>query len=95
MPTRPRILPRSTSKKNCSLMHIVGSDMKEFRLNGRRITSADGSWTDDEGVLAGSGLDMASAVRNAEMMMEVDFATAARMASRRSRILRIVSLMVR
>lgn len=63
-------------------MPVVGSDMKEFRLNGRRITASDGRWTDDKGVLAGSGLDMASAVRNAEAMMGVDFATAVRMASR-------------
>ncbi|HEX8442576.1 MAG TPA: N-acetylglucosamine-6-phosphate deacetylase [Allosphingosinicella sp.] len=62
-------------------MPTVGSEVKEFRLGGRRIVAQDGRCTDAAGTLAGSDLDMASAVRNAETMMGVDFATAARMAS--------------
>jgi len=63
-------------------MPTVGSGVKEFRLGGRRIVAENGRCTDDAGTLAGSDLDMASAVRNAQSMMGVDLATAARMASR-------------
>ncbi len=62
-------------------MPTVGWSVKEFMLGGRRITAENGRCTDAAGTLAGSDLDMASAVRNAETMMEVDFATAVRMAS--------------
>ena len=62
-------------------MPTVGSDVKEFSLGGRLIVAEKGRCTDASGTLAGSDLDMASAVRNAETMMGVDFATAARMAS--------------
>jgi N-acetylglucosamine-6-phosphate deacetylase len=62
-------------------MPTVGSEVKGFRLGGRRIVAKDGRCTDAAGTLAGSDLDMAAAVRNAEEMMGVDFATAARMAS--------------
>ena len=62
-------------------MPTVGSEAKEFLLGGRRIVARDGRCTDSAGTLAGSDLDMASAVRNAETMMGVDFATAVRMAS--------------
>lgn len=63
-------------------MPTVGSDVKAFRLNGRRIVAENGRCTDAAGTLAGSDLDMASAVRNAGAMMGVDYATAVRMASR-------------
>lgn len=63
-------------------MPTVGSDLKEFRLGGRRIVAENGRCTDKAGTLAGSDLDMASAVRNAEAMMGVDLATALGMASR-------------
>jgi N-acetylglucosamine-6-phosphate deacetylase len=62
-------------------MPTVGSEVKVFRLGGRRILAENGRCTDAAGTLAGSDLDMASAVRNAEAMMDVDFATAVRMAS--------------
>ena len=62
-------------------MPTVGSDLKEFWLGGRRIVAKDGRCSDAAGTLAGSDLDMASAVRNAETMMGVDFAAAVRMAS--------------
>jgi len=62
-------------------MPTVGSEVKEFRLGGRLIVARDGRCTDDAGTLAGSDLDMASAVRNAEIMMNVDFAIAVGMAS--------------
>ncbi|CAA9531563.1 MAG: N-acetylglucosamine-6-phosphate deacetylase [uncultured Sphingomonadaceae bacterium] len=62
-------------------MPTVGSDLKEFRLGARRIVAENGRCTDEAGTLAGSDLDMASAVRNAEAMMGVNFATAIEMAS--------------
>jgi N-acetylglucosamine-6-phosphate deacetylase len=62
-------------------MPPVGSDRKEFRLGGRRIVAENGRCTDAEGTLAGSDLDMAQAVRNAQRMLGVDLAAAVRMAS--------------
>lgn len=62
-------------------MPTVGSDRKEFRLGGQRIAADGGRCTATDGTLAGSGLDMAEAVRNAERLLGIDFATAVRMAS--------------
>ena len=45
-------------------MSTVGSDLTEFTLQGKRIIRAGGRLTSSEGVLAGSDLDMATAVRN-------------------------------
>jgi N-acetylglucosamine-6-phosphate deacetylase len=62
-------------------MPTTGWDRSEFELGGRRIVAEGGRLTGPDGTLAGSALDMAEAVRNAETLMGVDFATAARMAS--------------
>jgi N-acetylglucosamine-6-phosphate deacetylase len=62
-------------------MPTVGSDAREFSLGGRQIVEQDGRLAGPDGTLAGSSLDMASAVRNAERLIEVDLATAAQMAS--------------
>lgn len=45
-------------------MATVGSDIDGFQLQGRRIVRKDGRLTTPDGTLAGSDLDMASAVRN-------------------------------
>jgi N-acetylglucosamine-6-phosphate deacetylase len=50
-------------------------------LGGRRIVNQDGRLTGPDGALAGSSLDMASAVRNAQQFLQIDLATAVRMAS--------------
>ena len=63
-------------------MPTVGSDQTSFMLGGRRITEEGGRCTADDGTLAGSGLDMASAVRNAVGTLPVDLAAAVRMASK-------------
>ncbi len=63
-------------------MPSVGSPEKTFRLQGRTITVKDGVCTAPDGTLAGSDLDMASAVRNAMKLMGVTLAEAAAMASR-------------
>ena len=63
-------------------MPTVGMADKAFRLGGRLITVKDGVCVDEHGTLAGSDLDMATAVRNAVNMLGLSFAEAARMASR-------------
>jgi len=62
-------------------MPPVGSDDAQFTLNGETITCRDGKCTNADGVLAGSALDMASAVRNAIAMLGVAADEALRMAS--------------
>ena len=62
-------------------MPCVGSSEKSFRLQGKLITVKDGACVDEDGTLAGSDLDMASAVRNAVSMLGLDLADASRMAS--------------
>ncbi|HEY4114196.1 MAG TPA: N-acetylglucosamine-6-phosphate deacetylase [Rhizomicrobium sp.] len=62
-------------------MPSVGSPLKTFRLQGQMIRVEDGVCVAPDGTLAGSDLDMASAVRNAMQMMQVQASAAARMAS--------------
>lgn len=62
-------------------MSTVGSDIQEFDLNGRRITRRDGVLVLDDGTLAGSDLDMMSAVRFVVETIGLDIAEALRMAS--------------
>jgi N-acetylglucosamine-6-phosphate deacetylase len=54
---------------------------KSFTLNGQPISVVDGRCTNADGTLAGSDLDMASAVRNAVQMLDVGLADALAMAS--------------
>jgi N-acetylglucosamine-6-phosphate deacetylase len=63
-------------------MPSVGAPDKSFRLQGRTISVKNGVCTAPDGTLAGSDLDMASAVRNAIELMGVDLAEAVAMASR-------------
>jgi N-acetylglucosamine-6-phosphate deacetylase len=63
-------------------MACVGTDQRDFSLQGRRITVRDGVCVDEDGVLAGSALDMARAVRNTVALLGVEPAEAVRMASR-------------
>ena len=62
-------------------MPSVGIENKSFMLQGRQIRVAGGVCVDEDGVLAGSDLDMASAVRNSVKLLGVDLPTAVRMAS--------------
>lgn len=62
-------------------MSTVGSDIQEFDLNGRRIRRQDGVLVLDDGTLAGSDLDMMSAVRFLVQRMKLDLAEALRMAA--------------
>jgi N-acetylglucosamine-6-phosphate deacetylase len=62
-------------------MPSVGAPTKAFKLNGRQVSVADSMCVDEDGRLAGSDIDMATAVRNAPGMLHVDLAEGARMAS--------------
>ena len=55
---------------------------KSFQLQGRPISVADNMCVDEHGRLAGSDIDMASAVRNAVSMLGVELEQGLRMASR-------------
>ncbi len=62
-------------------MPTVGSKTKTFQLNGKRIHVENGVCVDDEGTLAGSDLDMATAVRNVVQFVGRDIVDAAVMAA--------------
>ncbi len=62
-------------------MPPVGSAATSFILQGRTIHVVDGVCRDENGTLAGTALDMATAVRNAVHLLGLSIAEAARMAS--------------
>ena len=63
-------------------MSSVGSDLSTFDLMGRTVYRENGKLATADGTLAGSDLDMASAVRNAVERLNLPLTTALRMASR-------------
>ena len=62
-------------------MPMVGGDDPSFDLYDETITARDGVVRNAAGSLAGSALDMLTAVRNAVSMLDVPLAEAARMAA--------------
>ena len=62
-------------------MPTVGSAQKTFVLNGQRIHVENGVCVGDDGTLAGSDLDMATAVRNVVQHIGVSIVDAAMMAA--------------
>ena len=62
-------------------MPMVGADAPSFELYGETVTAIDGVVRNAAGSLAGSALDMASAVRNTVQMLGLPLEEAARMAS--------------
>jgi N-acetylglucosamine-6-phosphate deacetylase len=62
-------------------MPTVGSEETTFSLGGRPIRLENGLLTAEDGTLAGSNLDMASAVVKAAQALQIDQAAALRMAS--------------
>jgi N-acetylglucosamine-6-phosphate deacetylase len=62
-------------------MPSVGAAKADFILQGRRIHEEGGLLRDDQGVLAGSSLDMASAVRNLMVQTGLPLRAAVSMAS--------------
>jgi N-acetylglucosamine-6-phosphate deacetylase len=76
-----RCKPRDRFMLVTDAMPVVGSAQTTFVLQGRMIKVVDGICRDDNGTLAGTALDMASAVRNAVSLLGLDIVEAARMAS--------------
>ena len=62
-------------------MPSTGATERDFTLQGRAITARDGKLMAEDGTLAGSYLDMLSAVRNAHRMLNVPLEAALAMAS--------------
>ncbi len=62
-------------------MPSVGTEAEDFMLQGKQIIVSDGALRDETGRLAGSHLDMASAVRNAVETLDLTVEEAVRMAS--------------
>jgi len=62
-------------------MPPVGGTRATFTLNGEKISVRDGRCTRQDGRLAGSCLDMASAVRNCMRLLDVSLTDAVRFAS--------------
>jgi len=62
-------------------MSSVGAAEKSFELDGRKIIVSNGKCVTEDGTLAGSDLDMISAVRNSIQMLRTEPDEAIRMAS--------------
>jgi N-acetylglucosamine-6-phosphate deacetylase len=62
-------------------MSVTGTNLMSFDLHGRTIYRKDGRLTTADGTLAGSDLDMASAVRNGVQRLGLALPEALRMAS--------------
>jgi N-acetylglucosamine-6-phosphate deacetylase len=62
-------------------MPSVGTNLKSFDLQGRRITVSGNRCIDEDGRLAGANIDMASCVRNAMTLLGLPLPEAVRMAS--------------
>ncbi len=62
-------------------MALVGTDAGEFTLLGRRIVRREGRLTTEDGTLAGSDLDLATAVRNTVIRLGLPLEAALHMAS--------------
>jgi N-acetylglucosamine-6-phosphate deacetylase len=77
-----RLRPHERFMLVTDAMPCVGSAQTSFDLQGKTIAVRDGACFDEAGTLAGSALDMASALRNAVRMLGLDLADASRMASR-------------
>lgn len=73
--------PRGKMLLVTDAMPPVGADRPDYVLNGETITARDGICQTAQGVLAGSALDMASAVRNAVHLLGLPLDEAVRMAS--------------
>ena len=73
--------PRGKMLLVTDAMPPVGSDSPDYVLNGETITAKDGICQTAQGVLAGSALDMVSAVRNTVQLLGLPLDEAVRMAS--------------
>ncbi len=73
--------PRGTVFLVTDAMPMVGAASPSFELYGQTITAVDGVVRNAAGALAGSALDMATAVRNCVHLLGLPLEEAARMAS--------------
>lgn len=73
--------PRGKMLLVTDAMPPVGADRPDYVLNGETIVVKDGICQTAQGVLAGSALDMAGAVRNAVQLLGLSLEEAVRMAS--------------
>ncbi|MBT2143988.1 MULTISPECIES: N-acetylglucosamine-6-phosphate deacetylase [unclassified Rhodanobacter] len=73
--------PRGKMLLVTDAMPPVGADRPDYVLNGETVIVQDGICRTAQGVLAGSALDMASAVRNAVQLLGLSLEEAVRMAS--------------
>lgn len=73
--------PRGKMVLVTDAMPTVGATEKYFVLNGETIYSKDGRCASAAGTLAGSDLDMLSAVRNTTQLLDIGIGEAVRMAS--------------
>ncbi|OWK29874.1 N-acetylglucosamine-6-phosphate deacetylase [Sphingomonas mucosissima] len=73
--------PRDRFMLVTDAMSPVGTDATSFELQGKTIRIANGVCMEENGTLAGSALDMATAVRNAVVMLGRGVAEAAAMAA--------------
>ncbi len=84
-PASLRVAIAAKARGKCVLvtdaMPPVGADSPSYAINGQIITARDGICQNEAGVLAGSALDMASAVRNTVNLLGLPLAEASRMAS--------------
>jgi len=62
-------------------MPSVGSSGEPFELMGRTISVENGVCVSSDGTLAGSDLDMATALRNAKSIFKLDLPDLSRLAS--------------
>jgi N-acetylglucosamine-6-phosphate deacetylase len=62
-------------------MPPVGGSRSSFRLHGRKIEVREGRCTRSDGTLAGSAIDMATAVRNSVRLMQLPLPDAIRLAT--------------
>lgn len=79
--TAIRAKPRGRMFLVTDAMPPVGGERDEFLLAGQRVLVRDGLCVNEQGALAGSALDMLTAVRNTVEHLGLPLAEAARMAS--------------
>ncbi|MBL8300996.1 MAG: N-acetylglucosamine-6-phosphate deacetylase [Rhodanobacteraceae bacterium] len=79
--TALRAKPRGRLFLVTDAMPPVGGERGEYTLAGQRVLVRDGRCVNEQGALAGSALDMLSAVRNSVEQLGLPLAEAARMAS--------------
>lgn len=84
-PASLRAAYRAKGRKELMLvtdaMPPVGSDITSFTVGETAVTAREGMLRSDDGTLAGSDLDMTSALRNCVALMQVDLGSASQMAS--------------